>query len=58
MAEKSQYVPTAIIPNIAVSLADDIADETNAVNYMHWPFKPILLFGIESMAGNIEVFRA
>lgn len=42
-AEKDQYVPTALVPNIALSTTDDATDETTAVNYMQWAYKPILL---------------
>lgn len=57
MAEQTMYVATSTIPNIAAGLADDGNDETNAFNYMQWPFKPILLFGVESNTGDSLVFR-
>ena len=57
MAESSQYVPTALIPNIALSNTDDGADETSVSNHVYWPFKPILLFGVESNTGDSLVFR-
>lgn len=43
MVEKSQYVPTALIPNIAAGTVDDNADETASSGSMTWPYKPILL---------------
>ena len=58
MAEQSMFVPTASIPNIALSLVDDSANETSGQNYVFWPFKPILLFAVEGNESNIIVFRA
>ena len=43
------YVPTAVIPNIGSSLADDQPDETTGSSSMMWPFKPILLFGVDTV---------
>ena len=57
MAEQTMYVATSSIPNIAAGMADDGNDETNAINYMQWPFKPILLFAAEGNATNILIFR-
>ena len=45
MQERQQYVATAMIPNIALSTADDATDEATVSNNMYWPFKPILLVG-------------
>jgi len=42
-AEKDQYVPTSIVPNIAASLTDDAGNETSMVGSQYWPYKPILL---------------
>lgn len=50
-------MPTAAIPNIAVGLVDDLTNKTSAATTMLWPFKPILLFGVESNTGDSLVFR-
>ena len=58
MAEKSLYVPTALIPNLGASLIDDNTDDVTSVGSMTWPYKPILLFGVESSAVVPHYFRA
>ena len=58
MAEKSLYVPTALIPNVGASLVDDNTDETTTAGSMTWPYKPILLFGVESSSVVAHYFRA
>jgi len=42
-AEKDQYVPTSIVPNIAATAADDFSNEALTASSMLWPYKPILL---------------
>ena len=42
------YVPTALIPNIGASMVDDNTDETTTSGSMTWPFKPIMLFGVDN----------
>ena len=43
MLERYQFVPTALVPNIAASMVDDNVDETTTAGSMTWPYKPILL---------------
>ena len=58
MTEKSLYVPTALIPNIGASMVDDNTDETTTAGSMSLPYKPILLFGVESSSTVAHYFRA
>jgi len=58
MAEKELYVATSIIPNIAKCGTDDFDDDQLPSKTMFWPFRPILLFGVESSKGEGVVFRA
>ena len=48
---------TSLVPNIANSLIDDSSNETSMAGNMLWPFKPILLFGVEANDGLAIVFR-
>lgn len=43
MQERQQYVATASIPNIALSLTDDVGNTTSTSSTAWWPYKPILL---------------
>lgn len=53
--EKDQYVPTASVPNIAASLADDQADETTGSSAMMWAYKPILLIANKQLGTYFDV---
>jgi pSer/pThr/pTyr-binding forkhead associated (FHA) protein len=53
--EKDQYVPTAIVPNIAVSLEDDYPNETTSSSAMMWAYKPILLIANKQLGQYFDV---